>query len=134
MIITSVIVLALFRYCLTSHGQHMTYAYLLGDICCVFTSQLVTYLFGNKISVFVGVLAPVSLICMSAHKASVARCLFKPPSHIWTTYNPGIATVPFQKAHPKHALHYCDYQLPDHLYNSLRISNKRHMPTHLRAA
>ena len=38
------------------------------------------------------------------------------PSLIQATCHPGIATVPFKKAGPKHALHYCDYQLPDHLY------------------
>ena len=33
----------------------------------------------------------------------------------------GIAEDPFKKAHPKHALYYREYQLPDHLYISLRI-------------
>ena len=76
---------------------------------------------------------PISLICMSSHKASATRWLTKPPSHIRATCHPGIATVPFKKARPKCALHYHDYQLPDHLYNSSRISNKRHTSMHLRA-
>ena len=31
------------------------------------------------------VIAPVSLICMNAHKVSTTRWLLKPPSHIWST-------------------------------------------------
>ena len=65
--------------------------------------------------------APVPLICMSACKASVNRWLLKPPRHIWATCHPGIGRDPFKKAHPKHALHYHNYQLPDVLYISLRI-------------
>ena len=42
--------------------------------------------------------------------------------------HPGIATGPFKKARPKRALHYRDYQLPDHLYRLRENSNKRHTP------
>ena len=34
----------------------------------------------------------------------------------------------FKKARPKRALHYRDYQLPDHLYSLRENSNKRHTP------
>ena len=69
------------------------------------------------------VIAPISLICMSTHKASARRCLLKPPSHIQATCHQGIATNSFKKAHPKCALHYGDCQLPDHLYISPRITS-----------
>ena len=35
---------------------------------------------------------------------------------------------PFKKARTRHALHYCHYQLPDHLYSLQEIFNKRHTP------
>ena len=68
-------------------------------------------------------IAPVSLICMSTHEASATRLLLKPPSHIWATCYPGIARDPFKKARPERALHYHDYQLPDHLYISPRVTS-----------
>ena len=65
-------------------------------------------------------LPPSSLICMRTHKALAAR--WPPSSHL------PLALV-FKRAHPKRAPHYCDYQLPDHLYISLRITSiKTPMP------
>ena len=69
------------------------------------------------------VTAPISLICMSTHKASADRWLLKPQSHIWAACHLGIAEDPFKKARPKCALHYHDYQLPDHLYISPTITS-----------
>ena len=64
------------------------------------------------------VTAPDSLTCTSAHKVSANGWLLKLPSHIWANCHLGIAEDPFKKC----ALHYCDYQLPDNVYISPRIT------------
>ena len=74
-------------------------------------------------------IAPISIIRMSTHKASPMRWLLKPPSHIWATCHPVIAREPFKKA-CKHALHYHDYQLPDHSANAKRLLRSLRIMTH----
>ena len=63
----------------------------------------------------------ISLICMSAHKASATRCHL---DHQATSGQPTIQALPC----PKRVLHYRDYQLPDHLYSLRENFNKRHTP------
>ena len=68
----------------------------------------------------------ISLICMNTRKALAARCLIT-KLHLGNLPS-GHCHSPFKKDRPKRALHYRDYQLPDHLYSLREIFNKRHMP------
>ena len=59
----------------------------------------------------------IAWICMSTHKATATRCLH---DHQAWSRQPAIQALPqasLKKARTKRALHYRDYQLPDHLYH-----------------